>query len=251
MTMLDSGPVDTKVRRPIRTKKLTAGHVVPVVLAVLAFVTALAVLRDRSAQTPVLVAAQRIPAGSPINASNTKVASIRSSDAAHLPGLLRGSVTEGGLVATTAINAGQPIVGSETATGPAAGTGLGEISIPVPMAQAAGGALAVGDRVDVISASASGATYVAEGLSVVATAPSSSGGVLSTSTGSYWVAVAADRQAALAIAAALGASSSGGGASLEVVRSTSEAPSAGTPQSYSLHSASCGSGSSQSAGRCG
>ena len=74
MTMLDSGPVETKMRRPIRTKKLTVGHVLPVVLAVLAFVTALAVLRDRSAQTPVLVASQRIPAGSPINASNTKVA---------------------------------------------------------------------------------------------------------------------------------------------------------------------------------
>ena len=103
-------------------------------------------------------------------------------------------VTVTGLVATTAINAGQPIVGSETATGPAAGTGLGEISIPVPMAQAAGGALAVGDKVDVISASASGATYVAEGLSVVATAPSSAGGVLSTSTGGSWVAVAASRR---------------------------------------------------------
>ena len=82
-------PAATKMRRPVRTKKLTVGHVVPVVLAVLAFVTALAVLRDRSAQSGAGGGAED-PGRQPDKRQQHEGGPIRWSDAAHPPGLLRG-----------------------------------------------------------------------------------------------------------------------------------------------------------------
>ena len=249
MTAVDAPQVAARKPRPPRTRRLTAGHVVPLVLAAMAFVVGFAVLAGRQSETGVLVAAQRIPAGKAIDSSDTKVEMIRSSDASRMPGLIGLAGVGRGLVATVTIASGQPIVVAETVTGPAAGSGLGVISIPVAAAQAAGGSLAAGDKVDVIRTVPTGAVYVAQNLTVVATAPLAGGSVLGGASGGYWVAVAADRQTALAIASTLGASAGGSGSSnIEVVRSTGET---GTgPSSYTTPAAAGGSCSAISSGTC-
>jgi Flp pilus assembly protein CpaB len=105
------------------------------------------------------------------------------------------------------------------------GPASGEMSIAVPVQQAVGGSLTAGDYVDVIAANATGgAYYVAQGLRVVAVAPSSpSAGTLLGGSSGYYVVVAVGKQTALRIAAALGAQGQGGNG-LELVRSDDEAP---------------------------
>ena len=105
------------------------------------------------------------------------------------------------------------------------GPPLGEMSISVPMQQAAGGTITVGDLVDVIASTGpSGAYYVAQGLRVLGVAPiTSASGVLEGSTGSYFVVVAVSKQTALRIATALAAQGGSGAADIEIVRSTGEA----------------------------
>lgn len=244
MTVLDvAGGVRRKAR--LRVRAVSAGHVLPVVFALLAFVAVLALLRDRRAQTPVLVAARTIPAGTVVDAGDTRVEMIASSDAARLGGLLRSPPV--GAVASESVAAGEPIVAGEIADGTLGGS-LGEMSIPVPVDLAAGGALAAGDKVDVIDMSPSGAAYVAQGLTVLATASSSGGGLLSSSsTGGYWVTVAVGRTAELAISAALGTSSAAG-RSVEVVRSPLDPAQAAksSPSGFG-----CGAGGPAASGGCG
>ena len=203
------------------------GHVAPVVLAVLAGVFVLAGLRDRASMISVPVAGQNIPAGAVVNGGDTRLVKVHRSDVTMVAGLLPSASLGEGWVAVAAIGQGEPITRSAVTQQAVAGSGLGSMSIPVPVDQADGGGIAAGDLVDVIAPSANGgASYLAQGLRVLSVAASRTSGALGGSTSDYYVVVAVDRATALRVAAALGSSSSGGrSGGVQVVRSTGEATS--------------------------
>jgi Flp pilus assembly protein CpaB len=207
-----------------RPRRLTARAVVPVLLAVIAGGFAYEALQDRAAMTSIVVAASLVPAGSPVNGNDTRLVKVHATDVALTKGLVPPSELGEGWVAAVAVQAGQPITLSELER-PPSGPALGEMSIAVPVQQAAGGTIGPGDLVDVIAAQGTnGAYYVAQSLRVLAVAPTSaSSGVLSGGTTDYFVVVAVGKQTALRIAAAVGAQGSGGaGSDIEIVRSTGE-----------------------------
>ncbi len=209
-----------------RVRRLTTGSVVPVVLAVLAGGFAYEALLDRSAMSEIVVASSLVPAGTPVDSGNTRLVKVHTSDTALTHGLLAPAELEGRWIATVPVRAGEPITLSELER-PSLGPPLGEMSISVPIQQAAGGTINVGDLVDVIASTGpAGAYYVAQGLRVLSVAPTAStGDVLDGGAGSYFVVVAVGKQTALRIAAALGAQGSGGaGEDIQIVRSTDETP---------------------------
>jgi Flp pilus assembly protein CpaB len=240
MTITSSPPAPTvtkpeRVPRFRRPQRWTLGHVLPVVLAIFTLIFVLVALRDRTTQTSVVVAAQQIPAGAAINTGDTRVVKMGASDARHLTGLITLAQLKGTLTAAAPIGPGEPILTGQTVTGPAGGTGLGAMSIPIPVDQADGGAIAVGDQVDIISGSTSGATYVAQHLSVLAVAAPKTTGVLSAAATSYSITVAVNQPTALRLTAALAAASGSTGNNLEVIRSTGET--GPSPQTYTNPSA--------------
>ena len=209
------------------SRRVTAGHVFPVVLASLAAVATLAALKDRSATVAVAVARTDIAAGSPISAGQLTWEKVSANSVLAGHGLIGRGQLGAGETAAVSIPAGQPITTAELAMGGAA-LGLGSMSIDVPPARADGGGIHAGDRVDVISTGNGPATYVATNLLVLAVAQAGSGSVFGASNaGAYFVTVAVDRTTALAIATAQGASSAGGSGGIEVVRSTGEGPAPG------------------------
>jgi Flp pilus assembly protein CpaB len=208
-----------------RRRRWTTGSVVPVVLAVLAGGFAYAALQGRSALTAVVVASEPVPAGASLGPGNTRLVRVHAGDSALVHGVLSPSSLAAGWVAAVAVGVGQPITESEVVR-PSRTPVLGEMSISVPVQQAAGGRIGAGDLVDVIAATgAGGAYYVAQGLRVLSVAPgSAAGGVLGGLSTGYYVTVAVGKQAALHLAAAMGLDSDGGtGGQIEIVRSTGEA----------------------------
>jgi Flp pilus assembly protein CpaB len=171
-----------------------------------------------------MVASRQIPAGATINAGDTRTIKMRTADADALSGLLSPAQVTGGLVATTAISPGEPIIRTETLNGPARAAGLGSMSLPIPADQADGGAIAVGDQVDVIAGTPTGANYIAQGLTVLAVSTPATTGVLAGTNTNYSITVAVDQPTALRLAAALAASTTSSGNTLEVIRSTGETP---------------------------
>jgi Flp pilus assembly protein CpaB len=196
----------------------------PAVLAVLAGGFGYAALQDRSALTTIVVAGTFVPAGTRLDAANTSVVKVHAADMALVHGVLSPSSLADSWVAAIALKAGQPITDSEVVSSSRT-PALGEMSIAVPVPQAAGGRIGAGDLVDVIASSTDGgAHYVAQGLRVLGVAPSSAaGGVLGGLSTNYYVIVAVDKKTALHLAAALGAQGEGtSGAQMEIVRSTGE-----------------------------
>lgn len=227
----EAGGVDKLVatrRRRRAGSRLTLGHVVPMVLAVLAAVLVLAALKDRSATATVAVTSEAIPAGQPVTASEVRWVTVHRSDGALVSGLLGRAELDEHWVAAVRIPVGAPLTMSElTLASPTAG--LGSMSIQVPVSRADGGAIEPGDRVDVISAASGQAVYVAADLEVLAVADQRSGVLGGISEDSYFVTVAVDRATALQLAAAIGASDAEDSSSIEVVLSTGEGPYAVTP----------------------
>ena len=223
----DHGPEVARRRRP---RRVTAGAAVPVALGVLAAGFAYEALQSRAATTEIVVARSAVSEGATVDAGNTRLVKIRSADRSLLQDLVPPSDLEAGWVAAVPIRPGEPVTSSEL-TRRAKGPQLGEMSIAVPVDEAVGGRLAAGDRVDVIATGAGGsAHYVAQGLRVLAVAPTSVSGALLEASTSYYVVVAVGKKTALRLAAALGSQAAGGSAAggLQLVRSNGEAVTART-----------------------
>ena len=213
-------------RRRWLAGRLTWGHVLPVVLAVLAAVFAAVALGDRSSTTRVAVANGPIAAGVPVDGGDTRLVTVHAGDTSLRAGLLPAAGVVEGWVAAVAIRAGDPITRSEVVHPAAAGGGLGAMSVAVPVSHADGGAIVAGDQVDVIGGSGAGdgPVYIAQGLKVLNVADTRAGGVLTSGTGDYFVVVAVDRPTALRLSAALASSAgSAPSAGIQVVRTTGEA----------------------------
>jgi Flp pilus assembly protein CpaB len=208
-------------RRPrLRPRPFHAGHLLSLVLAVIAAVAVLAVLQRESATRSVPIAARSVAAGSELTAADLSVVTMQATDASMIKGLLTPEEVVGRTSAVPIV-AGEPITQADTSTGPPAGSGLGEMSLAVPLADADGGDIVTGDRVDVIVAGPQTAAYAAQNVLVLSASSSSSASLLGEPGSNYFLTLAVGKATALRIATALASS---GTNSVQVVRADKEVP---------------------------
>lgn len=183
----------------------------------LAFVLTASVLRDRAEQVEVLVAAQDIPAGAEITDEMVRTSEI-DADSPLVSGLVDLDGLRPGELAAVPISAGSALRTSDLAAA-GRGDGLRSMSIEVDRAQAVGGGLAIGDRIDVIDVVDGDATYVVRDAEVTSVPAAPTGrGITGGAGSSYFVVVRVDADDALALAAAIDRGA------LQVVRSTGATP---------------------------
>jgi len=193
-------------------RRLSTTHILISVVVILAFVLNLLVLRDRGSTVLVAVADQPIVAGSALDVSALRLEPV-ASDFGGLATLIESDQLEAfqGWTLGRSLPEGTP-VDLASLVEPAAGPQLRSMSLPIAVEHAAGGTLAVGDRIDVISVTDGVASYVALGLEVTSVADRDAGGIGASS--GYHVVVAVDEGEALDLATALA------GESMELVRSS-------------------------------
>lgn len=201
-----------KPARRRSSRRLSATHVLIAVVVILAFVLNLLALRDRSTTTLVAIADRPLTTGSVLSLDSVRLVPLDSGfegldqlvtedSLAQFDGwVLDRAISERGMLDVDALIA------------PGDGSGMRSMSIPIAIEHAAGGVLAPGDRVDVISVDGGAASFVGTGLEVTGVADTATGSIGPTS--SYHVVLAVTAEQALALAAAIDAGS------LEIVRST-------------------------------
>jgi len=204
-TTLDRPPTGTGrpglPRRPLLAR-FSLVHAVMVLSGLATFVLIAVALGDRRGQVEVAVARADIGAGSVVSPS---VVSARAVDAGSqlLPRLATlDDLGTGRWVATKAVAAGDPIRRSDLSRDDPS-DGRRTMSIPVPRENAVGGALAAGDRIDVIDVLDGRAAFVVAGAEVVKVASPGSPGSLAGEARSFSVVVRVNAGEALAIAQAL------------------------------------------------
>jgi Flp pilus assembly protein CpaB len=214
-----NGHMAAPVRR--RRGRVSRAAALTWVAACLAFVLTASLLRDRSAQVEVLVAATDIPAGAEITDSMVEVTTL-DADSPLAGGLLASDGLRPGQTAATPIEAGSPLRRADLVDA-ARSDGLRSMSIEVDRAQAVGGALTVGDRVDVIDVVDGEAGYVVRDAEVTGIPAEPTGrGITGGGSSSYFIVVRVDADTALALAGAVDRGA------LQVVRSTGATPIDGT-----------------------
>jgi pilus assembly protein CpaB len=180
--------------------------------AVLAFATNLVVLRNHDETRAVVVAARDVPAGRALTGSDLRSVEVDVDDQLFTTLIpWQESRTVLGQVAARAIGNGHIINNDDVRPASAPG-GLRAMSIPIESEHAVGGALVVGDRIDLIAVDDAGPRYVLTDAEVVAIPGVDRGSF--TGVGGFYLVVAVDPLQALAVAAAI---RDGG---IEVVRTT-------------------------------
>lgn len=196
---------------------MSVSHLLVAVAVVAAFVLNILALQDRSASTLVVVADGPVAAGSVLNTESVRLVPVDSSFTAlgtlvtendlsgYLGWVVQRAVPDGGLIDRASL------------VEPGAPAGKRSMSIPLEQSRAAGGSIAAGDLVDVISVVEGEAMYVVAGVEVVVVP---SGGQAAFGVLDYHIVVAVDERQALALAEAMDRGR------IDVVRSTG-APSVG------------------------
>ena len=204
MTLGRDGPEVAADAAPKRSplSRISFGHVLMVLAGLLAVVLNLALLRGDSVPEMVVVAARDLGTGTRIAASDMTVV------AAPLEGELADRFTREaeletlvGLVVGRPIAAGEPVFASDVRPEAAPDAGRA-MSVPVDVAQAVGGALRRGDRVDVIGVDDGVASYIATGVEVLAV-PDAEGTGLAAATSDFNITLAVDDRQAISIAGVL------------------------------------------------
>jgi Flp pilus assembly protein CpaB len=201
-------------RRPASRSRLSFGHVVTLLAGLLATVLVFSVLRERDATFLATAAGAEIRAGTTVEATALRTVAVR------VPADVRGRLVVPaaldrfrGWIATRTLQPGELLSRGDLRP-PAAPSALRAMSIPVEAAHAVGGALAAGDRLDVIEVDEGGqASYVVTGAEVLAVNRPDSG-VIGAAASSPSLTVAVDARQALHLAAAIR------GGRFELVRST-------------------------------
>jgi Flp pilus assembly protein CpaB len=201
-------------RRPPPRSRLSFGHVVTLLVGLLATVLVFSVLRERDAGFRATAAGAEIRAGTAVEVGALRVVDVR------VPDGVRGRLVDPasldrfrGWVATRTIQPGELLSRGDLRP-PAPPSALRAMSVPVDPAHAVGGSLTAGDRLDVIQVDEGGqARYVVAGVEVLAV-NRPDGGVIGTAAGSSSLTVAVDARQALRLAAAIR------GQRFELVRST-------------------------------
>jgi pilus assembly protein CpaB len=195
---------------------VSLGHVVMVASGLLAFVFVAAALRDRADTVQVLVATADLPAGTQLDGSNTELASLPADSPLAASLLTPDRLADGGLVVGGAVRAGEPLLASAVVAVEAS-SGLRAMSVPIERSHAVGGALRVGDLVDIADVDADGsAVWAVTGAQVLEVGSESAG--LGGVSGSFFVVVDVTADQALRLAAALA------DGQVHVVRSTGAEP---------------------------
>lgn len=191
-------------------------HLVIAAVAVLAFVFNYLALQERDATVQIAVADRALPAGVPLGIEDVRFVAVPA-DFAGLPSMVTDEelASRGGWVLGRSIPA-DGVIAEEALVRPGAPDGLRAMSIPIEVAHAAGGGLAVGDRVDVIATNDGEASYVVADVEVISVADSS--GAAFGAVGSYHVVVAVDAEQALQLASAIESGI------IEILRSTGAEP---------------------------
>ena len=175
-------------RRIRLADRVTMSTVIGVVAALLVFVLAALLLRDRREMVTVAVTTERIPAGATITESMVDRSEVPSS-VGFVDGLVTFDELGPATVATRTLQAGEAIprsaIGGREQT-----SGARVMAIPVESWQAAGGELDVGDQVDVIDTGDGGPRYVLSGGAVVGRSVEDDTGGLGASTSNVlWISV--------------------------------------------------------------
>lgn len=206
-------------RRPALSERLTLNVVIGLVAALLAFVIAASLLNDRREMVTVAVARQRIPVGAVITAGMVVSDKVPASTGFANSLVAFDRIGSGTLVATRTLQAGEPLTSSAVGA-PGSVAGQRVMSISLKTWQAANGEIQVGDQVDVIETTKTGARYVLTSAAVVGRSSGSEGGGLAGGlrTGDLVISVEVDSAQALDLAAAIEAGT------ITVVRSTGAPP---------------------------
>ncbi len=201
-------------RRPGR-KRFSSTHLLIAVVAVLAFVLNFLALRSRDATVMVATAEGAVPQGAALTKDLVEFIPI-SAGFAGIDSLLTEDILADfeGWASARPLEDGDLITAADLVEPGVAG-GLRAMSLPVSPEHAAGGRLAVGDRVDVITVFQDTASYVATGLEVTGVANADPN---SFSSAGHHVVVGVTAAEALRLAEALDSGS------IEVIRSTGAPP---------------------------
>lgn len=212
-TIAPAGAVHEAPPRRRMTSRLSAGHVVMLVAALVAALLNYSALRARDDTVRVAVVTREIPAGAPFTTDAVRFADARLDEevVATLLGPAQAPDVDG-WIATAALAAGDPVRTSDLRP-PSAPQAQRAMSLPIDPGHAVAGALRRGDRVDVIEVRDGAAAYLVTDAEVLAVPEPGTRGALGTSD-RFAVTLAVDDETALRLAAALHTSS------LDIVRST-------------------------------
>ncbi|MGQ0849505.1 MAG: RcpC/CpaB family pilus assembly protein [Actinomycetota bacterium] len=207
-------PARPRRRNPLT--RVTASHLLMALAAVLAFATNLVVLRGHDQTRPVVVAAADVPAGRALRAADLRAVEVDVDDQLYAT-LVPWSqaVAIEGMVAVIAIPKGHLVTTNDFRSAAAPG-GQRAMSIPIDPEHAVGGALTIGDRIDLIVVEDERPRYVVTGAEVLEVATSDGGSL--ASIGGFYLVVAVAPGSALDVAAAIR------NGNIEIVRSTGSAP---------------------------
>jgi pilus assembly protein CpaB len=182
--------------------RFSSGHLVMLVAGLLGMVLGIAALRREPAGVPVAVAAHEIRAGERVAAGDFDVARLQTGRALLAMFVRARDLRDlRGHVATTTIEAGEPIIRRELRPR-AARAGLRAMSIPIDPSRAVGGRLASGDRVDVLNASDREVSIIVGDAEVLAVDAKGRAGIGETSS-PFTVTIAVDAQQSQLVAAAI------------------------------------------------
>ncbi|MFO7548907.1 MAG: RcpC/CpaB family pilus assembly protein [Acidimicrobiia bacterium] len=199
-----------------RRARVSGGHLLMAAAGILALVANLAVLRGRDERVPILVAAGDIPVGSVLGAADFRAEEI-AADPGVLAALLPASAAQEteGMITTRPIGAGSPLSPRDLRPA-AASSERRAMAIPVEPERAVGGAIAIGDRVDIVGVRDGVAGFVLTGAEVIDVSARDTA-ALGPVTG-FYIVVAVDADEALRLALALAEGR------IDVVRSTGAPP---------------------------
>ena len=212
-----------RARRPRLLARFGLAHGLMALAALSVFVLVASLTADRSRRVAVAVAATDVAAGAVLTPAVVRPAELPAgSDLAGTVATVEGLRT-GTWVATRPIPAGDPVARSAVVPGPARNR-LRSMSVPVPEENAVGGALVVGDTVDVVDVADDRAHFVVTGAQVTKVPQAASpGGLTGGGPRRFYVVVDVDEAGALALARALA------DGKVDVVRSTGAHPAAPLP----------------------
>lgn len=214
-----TGTWRSRPHRPLWSRFSTA-HGLMVLSGLLTFVLVVSAMGGSEARLTVAAARGDIPSGAPLTRDLLRQVELPAdSDLAGATVPLE-RLARGDQVAARPIAAGELLRPSDLGAASVSGaTRLRAMSIPVKRERAVGGALRVGDRVDVADVVEGTARWVVTGAQVIEVPKSaSSGGIVREVGGTYHVVVEVNEEQALALAEALTHDT------VSVVRSTGAPP---------------------------
>ena len=224
-----AGPTRPKNRRRQWRGRLSFGHWMMVVCGLLAFVFTASALRQETPTMQVAVASRDLAAGSVLQAADVELLVVPA-DSALAETVLAAGDLNGSYRLAERIVSGDPIRRSALVVAGDGDAPAGRsMSIPIDRANAVGGALRVGDKVDVLAVFGDQARFILTDTTVLALSDTgeSSGGLLRAGTDTYFVTVGVDEISALSVAEALKSGE------LQIVQATGANPIQTSPKTTS------------------